>query len=553
MPRNSRLRAAWDALTGKPQIKNSGYDIARRDRLLNDFLSSSKTFNEELRSASLPLLRDRCRELARNDHSAIKFLSLLQKNVIGCEGIRMQPKVMMQRGGNPNKVFNQAIADAWEDWGQKENCTACKKFTWIQVQTLAVRSCAIDGEVFVRKLKRRNNPHGFTLQFIDPDQVDFFYNGLLSNGNRVIMGIEFNGDDAVVNYHVWNRPRGDNLQPRIRFIIPAEEIIHIYLPLSLFQARGVPWMVGAAYQMHMFKGYQEAEITAARVAACQMGFIQKDIDPNAEYSGEAAPPEQDSTGAANFEAQPGTFQALSAGEKIQTFSPEHPVTAYDPFTKACMRSIAAGLDVSYMSLSGDLTGASYSSARVGLLDERDTWSALQTWIIEALHEEVYENWIQQAFFTSLKAMPTAVLESDPAWHPRSFPWVDPEKDANAEILKVGNNMTTLTRVLNAQGYDFMETIDERAAEIEYMTSKGLQPVPATRVTETVNPPNQAGQSQDQTPPDQTANYQAHKYDLLNDNALHLDLNVAPYKPVKRSIKLTKDKHGATTGAEILEQ
>jgi len=451
----------------------AGYDMAGRNRLLDNFQQAIKTFNEELRSAPLPTLRARSRELARNNHNAIKFLSLLQKNIVGPEGITLQPKVMLQRGNKPNKALNDAIRDGWKDWGKKPNCTIAKRFTWIQVQKLCVYKVAVDGEAFIRKLVRKDNPHYFTTQFIDPDQVDFNYNEILRNGNRVIMGIEYNQDGAVVNYHVWDRPEGDSYQRRIRIAIPADQIIHLLVVKDPFQARGVPWMVGAALQMHMFKGYQEAELTAAQVAACQMGLIKKDVDPNAQTDPNEKK-ESDGAGGVPIDIQPGTFAALGIGEEMQMFDPKHPVAAYEAFSKACLRSIAAGLDVSYMSLSGDLEGANYSSARVGLLDERDTWADLQTWLIEELCEPIYQAWLFQSLFSYMKGVPMSVMDYEPCWHPRSFPWVDPQKDAEAAIARINNRLSTRTQELAAQGLDYKEVIDQVADEEDYARQKGVE-------------------------------------------------------------------------------
>lgn len=460
------LSEAKAAIPAPKRVQNKGYDMAQHNRLMADFISSNKTFDQELRSAPLPILRDRSRDMARNDHNAVKFLSLLVKNVLGSDGIKLQSKVMMQRGGKANKTVNDAIDAAWMDWGKRKNCTITTKFTWIQVQQLVLRTAAIDGELFIRKLRRPNNPHLFTLQFIDPDQVDFYFNGFLPNGNRVIMGVELNPDGAPVAYYVYNTPIGDTVgpQPRVRVRIDASEIEHIFLPKSLFQTRGVPWMVAAAYQMHMLKGYDEAELVAARLAACQMGFIQKAEDPNPQFTGAGSGSQADSTGVQPFEAQGGTFVGLAPGETIGMFKPEHPVSAFESFTTACVRNIAAGLDVAYMSLSGDLSQASYSSARVGLLDERDTYAMLQTWMIDSLSDPIYSAWLPNAWISSLKAQNSQIFDFPPCWHPRSFPWVDPLKDVQARIMEIGAGLSTRTRVINEQGYDRTDTFQELAEE-----------------------------------------------------------------------------------------
>src|SRR5690606_9806993 len=87
-----------------------------------------------------------------------------------------------------------------------------------------------------------------------------------------------------------------------------------------------------------------------------------------------------------MEAEPGTFGRLPVGYSVEEWDPNHPNTAFAEFDKAVLRSIAAGLDVSYNSLAADLSDANYSSRREGKLDERSVWAGLQQWMIDGLLE-----------------------------------------------------------------------------------------------------------------------------------------------------------------------
>jgi capsid protein len=55
-----------------------------------------------------------------------------------------------------------------------------------------------------------------------------------------------------------------------------------------------------------------------------------------------------------------------------------------------------------------------------------------------------------------------------------LPLVDPEKDAKAIALKIQNGLSTLTRELNAQGYDLEETLLELATERNRIKELGLK-------------------------------------------------------------------------------
>jgi lambda family phage portal protein len=477
------LSEARAAIKTPPKTRVRGYDAAKQNRILFDWAHSVLSFDKELQGA-LPVLRGRSREMSRNDPTTSKFISLVLKNVLGGDGIKLQSKIMMQRssGGQlkPNEMQNRIIEESWKEWTKKQNCSYNRRFSWWQFSRIVLRRVVVDGEAIIWKHEAPTNPFGFSLESIDPERLDFRFGenapAQLPNGGKVRFGIEFGTTGEVVAYHILDRPWGDTGgNARTRQRVPADQIIHVFLPLSDDQTRGVPWATPSMLRLQYLKGYMEAEEIAARVGAMTMGFITKqlptegtEVDPNSEH-------ESLSNGGQTIEAQAGMFMPLAPGEGVSMFDPKHPVSAYGEFVSGCKLDIAAGLDVAYMSLSGDVGAANYSSARVGLLDERETWYALQQWFIEEVCEPVFESWLRISFLTFLKGLPGSDWRAYnyPCWHPKKFAWIDPLKDVQASILAIGAGLTTRTRELASQGYDFQETMDELADEDAYIKEKGL--------------------------------------------------------------------------------
>ena len=58
------------------------YAGAAESRFFTDFIGSSFSADSELK-ASLPILRNRSRDLARNNEYAKRFLNLIKTNVVG--------------------------------------------------------------------------------------------------------------------------------------------------------------------------------------------------------------------------------------------------------------------------------------------------------------------------------------------------------------------------------------------------------------------------------------------------------------------------------------
>ena len=56
---------------------------------------------------------------------------------------------------------------------------------------------------------------------------------------------------------------------------------------------------------------------------------------------------------------------------------------------------------------------------------------------------------------------------------RGWGWVDPQKEINAAVTAVENNMSSLTQIAATQGRDVEETLTELKAEKDLITNMGL--------------------------------------------------------------------------------
>lgn len=125
-----------------------------------------------------------------------------------------------------------------------------------------------------------------------------------------------------------------------------------------------------------------------------------------------------------------------------------------------LHGIASGLGVSYMSLTGNLSQASYSSGRIGLLEERENWKLRQKWFACSLVRRVWNEWIEWGVLNrSIEIEPWIIeIARDPKITGRRWPWVDPQKDMAAKIESLNAGLETRTRILSEQGLDLEDDI-----------------------------------------------------------------------------------------------
>lgn len=463
-----RALSTFGGIFGAPTA--SGYKGGLLNRLTQDWVMLPLSANQEIKW-NARAVRARARELCRDNGFAKRFLQLVAANVIGPKGIRLEAKVTDLTGA-PSDGVNQAIEDAWEDWGHAENCSADQRQSWTELQRSIVKSLAQDGEVLVHHIPYfAGNPYAYAVELIDPDRLDFLFNQEPDmEGNRIRFGVEVNQWGAPIAYHIWKHHPSEFEYERDneRVRIPADQITHLFLADRVNQWRGISWFHSIMLSMKMYDGYTEAELVAARTAAAKMGFIET----AAETFGEDAA----AGNRVQMEAEPGLFERLYPGEKMQLWDPQHPSTAFEPFSKSILKGISAGLSVTYASLSHDLAEANYSSLRAGLLPERDHWRMIQDFMVEHCHRKVFANWLSMAVLSGQVkvGMRSKDTISQVRWAPRGWQHVDPLNEMRADALAVEVAFKSRTEVVNDRGLDIEEVFEDLAHEQQMAEENGIE-------------------------------------------------------------------------------
>lgn len=430
------------------------YAAAKTGRLFSDWIQSGLPAYEEVK-AGLKTIRERSQEQERDNDYVKRFLALIERNVIGSTGLRLQMKSgdwVTGKDGKPlfrlDTMANDILERQWKLWGKKGVCTVDGRKSWLDAQKMFIRGVARDGEALVRMVRDYDNGFRFALQFIDPAQLDTDLNVDNYSGNKIRLGIEIDQWTRPVAYWVLSDHPGASVFRGRRYQrISAEEIVHGFLEDREGQTRGIPWLHTAIRRLKMVGAYEEAELIAARVSACKMGFYI----PGERYVGDDA----DSSGNPIQEADPGHFEQLPTGMDFTTFDPQHPAANFAAFIKATLRGISAGLGVSYNKLANDLEGVNYTSLREGNMDDRDGWMVLQEWTREHLCEPVFAAWLDTLLLTELTPLPYSKLEKFHAdtWQGRRWHMVDPDKDTKGYERAVRNGWRSDAEIAGQFGND----------------------------------------------------------------------------------------------------
>lgn len=458
-------REHWEPLQG-----------AQAGRLTADWSVADLAIDEKIRR-DLKRLRTRARDLAQNNVYNRRFNKLLQTNVVGPRGIRLEMDLRDRRDpAEPDRVGNATVEAAWAKWSKLGRPTVDGQLNLIDVQKLIVTTAATDGEIILRKRANVDNGFAAALQVIDADHLDHQLNRNLPDGNQIRLGIEYDRDQRPVRYWFKRWRDGDVLPTGFQGnqwqSVPADEIIHFYERLTNRQSRGIPWVNAALIQLRHMDAYREAAIVAARTGASKAGFIETPTGGDADLPAG----QKDARGNVVDEINTGELHYLDAGQTFAQYDPGYPTGDFGPFNKAMLQGIAAGWDVTYNSLTYDLADVNFTSLRFGTQQERDAWRMLQFATADHTLDPVFEWWVPQAILTG--ELPFSIGEVDrilaaARWKGRGWPTIEPLKDAKAREQNLAMATTTRRKIALEEGEDWEENMEQLAREQRKADELGL--------------------------------------------------------------------------------
>lgn len=241
---------------------------------------------------SWPLLTTRCRDLARNDPVFSKALAQLVALVIG-EGIEIYAAASMpsDEGEEDTEVesYNHESDEWFERWAEEEADATGELSLW-EMQRISFQDMAeVGNSLWLRVLKRgQDRICPLSYRLIEWEQLAHdlsvsagasAYGIDLAQGHRISNGIELTQSDVKVAYWLYLDHPFD-MNTRLTYLptrIPAERIIHNYLPNRISSHVGVSWfapMMGTNRDRHALIG----NTLASTGLAALMSVVVKSAD-----------------------------------------------------------------------------------------------------------------------------------------------------------------------------------------------------------------------------------------------------------------------------------
>jgi len=446
--RRQRARLQLDALRR--------YDGASRGRRTEGWLTQG-TSADAAAGPALKTLRDRSRDLVRNNPYAAKAVAVIVSNTVGT-GILGQARAVRSRRRS------QQLTDLLSSWANDpQQCDYHGRMDFAGLQALAMRCVVESGEVLIRRrtaISSSNQRVPLQLQIMEPDMLDDSHDGAGDDGSFTREGIKHDANGRRLGYWLYDEHPGEN-HVRVRgfgsSFVGNDQIIHVFRQDRPHQTRGVPWASPVIIRLRDFDDYSDAQLLKQKISACFAGFLVDTEAPDAGMGAELID-----------KLEPGALEILPPGKDIRFASPPS-VGEFDKITREYLLQIAAGFGITYEALTGDLRNTSFSSGRMGWLEfhrnvEAWRWQMLVPQMLSPIW-----NWFVQAGSVNGVRLEGIVAH----WTPPRRELIDPAKEIEATKKAVRAGFMSLSEAIREYGYEPEEVFDEMAEDNEALDRLGL--------------------------------------------------------------------------------
>ncbi len=430
----------------------------------------------------LATLRERSRDLVRNDGIAAGAVHTIVTNIIG-SGVRPQSRVdkdSLSINEDYADQLQKLIEKIWERWASYAD--AGGRMDFYQLEELSERQRFVNGESIIIPIRildpKKQRPYSFALQTVEADRLntpnDLFWN------KNIRSGVEVGEFGEPLAYYIRKVHPGDifyskgsinnssNNYNRYEALneMGLPNVFHLYQVMRSGQTRGEPFF---APVINLFKDrfeYMEAELVAARVAACFAVFIKKQLATDLSIARST----KDSSDRRIEELSPGLLEYLEPGEDIQAFNPQRPGGTFGIFMERILRDVSAGLNIPYEILAKDFTRSNYSNMRASLLEARRFFMMQQRFVSIKLCQPVLITLIEEAYLKG--ELPILDFYQNRAayvrtrWVAPGWEWIDPQNEVAASVDAINNNLSTLAEEAATQGRDWEDDLEQRARELK---------------------------------------------------------------------------------------
>lgn len=402
-------------------------------------------------------LIEQARDMDRNDVVVGPLIDRSVQNMIQ-DGFRLDPAT-----GDPG--VDRELWARWDEWSRDpEQCDVAGELTWNEMERLVPRQMLVDGDILA--LPTRDGG----LQLVEGHRLRTPRNtkqnvvhGVLLDEFRRRLAYWFTKDDIDPSKPFAKV--GDARQVPARDAAGERQVFHLYNPRRATQTRGVTALAPVFDALGMFEDINFARLVQQQVVSCFAFLRSRDLGFEGGAAAAAGAQETRGDGLKNEGIHPGMEITGPPGEKIEGFSANVPNAEFFEHVKLILTLVGINVGLPLCVLMLDASETNFSGWR-GAVDQarlgfRWNQQALRTRFHSPVYRWKVRQWLADDVFMQVVAEKQKLDVFAHHWHAPTWPYIEPLKDASADLLRVRNALISPRRLHAERGRDW----EDIAAEI----------------------------------------------------------------------------------------
>ena len=412
---------------------------------------------------------EKARDMDRNDAIVGQVVDRAVDNIVQ-GGFALDAKT-------GDKKLDANLKARWLEWsGDADQCDIAGESDWNQIEHMAMRSTLVDGDIAALGLSDG------ALQIIEAHTIQ-----TTTTHENTILGITIDQFRKHVKYWIQQDPTTpqntkENAKPYdVRDSDGNRQIFHVYKKRRPTQTRGVTAFAPIFATAGMFEDINFAKLVQQQVVSCFAVFRQQSLTSTNEGDLPTSPDygqrtsETDEAGTRYIDGvAPGMEIIGKPGQTLEGFSPNVPNAEFFSHVKLMLQLIGVNLGLPLCLVLMDGSETNFSGWRGAVDEARKGFKKNQSNLQKRFHEPIYKwkirQWMESDPVLKRAAARPKIDIFSHKWQPPTWQYIEPIKDAQGDVIRLQNMLTSPRRLHGEGGRDWeeisAETIEDNALAID---------------------------------------------------------------------------------------
>lgn len=440
-------------------------------------------------------LNRRIEDLYANDGTAKSAVDSLATNICGT-GLEPQPSIPWQRLGISREQAQELQERAgwlWYEWERQADYRDQVAFPLLQ--NMAVRSLIKAGEFVhlpvVEKRPRAGCRFRLRIQSVSPDRLmtpygdeqnPYMHDGVEVSETGIPQAYWIASPKPSYGYTDYRSlTREDFMRIPARMPLGRKGIFHVFCPEQEEQYRGVSVLAPVVAALRRFSDSIDNELAAQVMASSFPIFVSLANGPQ-DLPNFVREQDNGPEGKRYYQAiEGGQILYGNEGEKPEVLESSRPSQNFLSFCELILRQTGAALGIPYEVLTKDFSKTNYSSARAALLEAWRVYDVYRRFFVRQYCQPIYEMVMDEAYLGGFLELPCSPVEyfanrtlwTNARWNGPSRGYVDPLKEAQAQIALINAGLMSRSDAIAERGGDFDEVTQSLGEEAKAREAAGL--------------------------------------------------------------------------------